>query len=44
MLGKGGFAKCYEIINCETRQSFAAKIIPKASLQKGRARQKVIFK
>lgn len=42
LLGKGGFAKCYEVTNLETRKVDAAKIIPKASLQKSRARQKLI--
>ncbi len=38
MLGKGGFAKCYEVTNLETKKILAAKIIPKASLVKSRAR------
>lgn len=42
LLGKGGFAKCYEVTNVETRKVDAAKIIPKLSLQKSRARQKLI--
>jgi len=29
MLGKGGFAKCYEVTNLETKKVIAAKIIPK---------------
>ena len=41
LLGKGGFAKCYEITNIETKKIQAAKIIPKATLNKTRARQKV---
>ena len=41
MLGKGGFAKCYEITNLDTKKNHAAKIIPKSSLSKTRARQKV---
>ena len=42
LLGKGGFAKCYEFINQETQHSSAAKIIPKKSLVKSRAKQKLI--
>jgi len=42
LLGKGGFAKCYEFINQETDHSSAAKIIPKKSLVKSRAKQKLI--
>ena len=41
-MGKGGFAKCYEFINQETDHSSAAKIIPKKSLIKSRAKQKLI--
>ena len=40
-MGKGGFAKCYEVTNLETKRILAAKIIEKASLKKSRARQKV---
>lgn len=38
MLGKGGFAKCYEVTNLETKRVIAAKIIPKQTLTKNRAR------
>lgn len=38
MLGKGGFAKCYEITNLETKKLQAAKIIPKTTLSKNKAR------
>lgn len=41
-LGKGGFAKVYELTNAETRQVYASKVIPKASLTKKRAKQKLI--
>jgi len=40
-LGKGGFAKCYELIEVKTKKIFAAKVIPKSSLKKKRAKQKV---
>lgn len=33
-LGKGGFARCYEFTNQESKTVFAAKIVPKASLKK----------
>lgn len=42
LLGKGGFAKCYEIINNETKKVSAAKIVCKASLTKNRAKQKLM--
>ncbi len=42
VLGKGGFAKCYEVTNLETKKIMAAKIIPKATLTKNRARLKLI--
>lgn len=29
LLGKGGFARCYELLDEETQQSFAGKIIKK---------------
>ena len=40
-LGKGGFAKCYEFVNLDTKEICAAKIIDKATLTKNRAKQKV---
>ena len=40
-LGKGGFARCYEITEMHTKKSFAAKIISKTTLVKNKARQKV---
>jgi len=42
LLGKGGFAKCFEVTNLETKKVQAAKIIVKSSLTKSRARQKLI--
>jgi len=41
-LGKGGFAKVYEMTDAETRQVYASKVIPKESLIKKRAKQKLI--
>ncbi|KAM3131403.1 Serine/threonine-protein kinase plk1 [Paramecium bursaria] len=43
VLGKGGFAKCYEVTNLETKKAVAAKIIAKNSLTRNRSRQKVNF-
>ena len=40
-LGRGGFAKCYEVTNLETKKVLAAKIIPKSTLNRSRAKQKV---
>ncbi|CAK0867993.1 unnamed protein product [Prorocentrum cordatum] len=40
-LGKGGFAKCYEVQDMETREIFAAKIVAKASVAKPRAHAKL---
>lgn len=41
-LGRGGFAKCYEVTNMETKKVLAAKIIQKSSLNRSRAKQKVL--
>jgi len=41
-LGKGGFARVYEMVNLETNKSYAGKVIPKANLVKARARQKLL--
>lgn len=40
LLGKGGFAKVYEVINIETKQASAIKVMEKAALLKSRTRQK----
>lgn len=37
-LGKGGFARCYEFTNQDTKQILASKIIAKNSLKKARHR------
>ena len=42
LLGKGGFARCYEVIDEETNHYSAAKVIPKKNLIKSRAKQKLI--
>ncbi len=41
-LGKGGFAKCYEFTNLDNKRISASKVIPKASLTKSRAKQKLM--
>ena len=41
-LGRGGFAKCYEVTNLESKRISAAKIIAKSSLNRSRAKQKVV--
>ena len=41
-LGKGGFAKCFEFVNAETKYLHAAKVIQKSSLVKSRAKQKLM--
>lgn len=42
LLGKGGFAKCYEFVCLDTKKVYAAKIVTKSSLVKSRAKQKLI--
>lgn len=41
-LGKGGFARVYEMTNLENRKISAAKVIPKESLKKSRQKQKLM--
>lgn len=41
-IGKGGFAKCYEFKNLETKHISAVKVVEKSTLQKPRAKQKLI--
>ncbi|XP_034276515.2 serine/threonine-protein kinase PLK1 [Pantherophis guttatus] len=40
-LGKGGFAKCYEITEAESREAFACKVVPKALLLKAPQKEKM---
>lgn len=42
LLGKGGFAKCYEFTRVNDHKIFAGKNIAKSSLTKSRARQKLL--
>ena len=44
VLGKGGFATCYEVTDLEKNKILAAKIVSKASLTKKRALEKVCRK
>ena len=41
LLGKGGFAKCYEATHVDTKEKLAVKVISKASLEKPKTRQKL---
>ncbi|XP_077575861.1 serine/threonine-protein kinase PLK1 [Stigmatopora nigra] len=40
-LGKGGFAKCYEITDMESQEVFAGKIVPKSLIIKPHQREKM---
>ena len=41
-LGKGGFAKCYELICQDNKKIFAAKMIPLSELKTDRQKQKLL--
>ena len=41
-LGKGGFARVYELTSLDTKHVSAAKIVPKAALTKARQKQKLM--
>ena len=41
LLGKGGFAKVYNFTVLENNKVLAGKVMPKAELERSRARQKV---
>ena len=41
-LGKGGFAKCYEIKCCDTNKFYAAKVFEKKALINTRSKKKLI--
>lgn len=41
VLGKGGFAKCYEMTDLETNKIYAAKIIPHSRVAKPHQREKI---
>ena len=38
---QGGFAHCYKVTCLDTARPYAMKIVPKSTLVKSRARQKV---
>lgn len=40
-LGKGGFAKCFEISDTDTKEVFAGKIVPKSLLLKPHQKDKM---
>ncbi|XP_038618705.1 serine/threonine-protein kinase PLK1 [Tachyglossus aculeatus] len=40
-LGKGGFAKCFELTDLDSREVFAGKIVPKALLLKPHQKEKM---
>ncbi|XP_022918871.1 serine/threonine-protein kinase polo [Onthophagus taurus] len=40
--GKGGFAKCYEITDCKTKDTFAGKVVSKTLLSKENQRLKMM--
>ncbi|EKX41770.1 hypothetical protein GUITHDRAFT_88322 [Guillardia theta CCMP2712] len=41
LLGKGGFAKCFQVTDLDTKEDWACKIIQKSSLTKQRHKQKL---
>lgn len=41
LLGSGGFAQCYEVVDTQSREKFAVKIIPKRELQDRKALAKL---
>ena len=41
LLGKGGFAKCYKVTDCESNKEWACKVVHKASLVKERHKLKL---
>lgn len=40
-LGKGGFARCYEITDMDTNEVFAGKVVPKSLLMKPHQKEKM---
>jgi hypothetical protein len=40
-LSQGGFARCYELIDVNTGQAFAGKVVPKSMLVKPHQKEKV---
>ncbi|XP_033737469.1 serine/threonine-protein kinase PLK1-like [Pecten maximus] len=42
LLGKGGFARCYELLNLNTNKVYAGKIVSKTRIAKPHQKQKII--
>lgn len=40
---QGGFAKCYELTDVETKELFAGKVVPKSLLVKQHQKDKVLY-
>ncbi|TGZ67236.1 hypothetical protein CRM22_004902 [Opisthorchis felineus] len=40
-MGKGGFARCYELIDQATQERFAGKVVPKSALVKSSQKEKM---
>ena len=40
---QGGFAKCYELVDVDTNEIFAGKIVPKSMLTKPHQKDKVFL-
>ncbi|VDD93751.1 unnamed protein product [Enterobius vermicularis] len=40
-LGKGGFARCYELVNSDTKEVYAGKVVSKLLLQKNHQKEKM---
>ena len=43
LLGTGGFAKCYEAVSTSDQRLYAAKVIPKKSINDKRQRYKLLI-
>lgn len=43
LLGKGGFARCFEATNMDSKKICAIKIVNKQNLKKAKAKQKVNY-
>jgi serine/threonine protein kinase len=43
LLGTGGFAHCYEVVDTQTNEKFAAKIVPKKDLTDRKTRAKLML-
>lgn len=43
LLGTGGFAHCYEVVDTLSRRKFAAKIVPKKDLADRKTKAKLLL-